>query len=104
MSALVLGTEWVSDGWVKEIMIRRNEDTDHHNASLIIGHELLIGKIIFSQNLCFYIYNPYESEDDVLYQRYSLRYQLSDHLFTGFTLKAHRHVAHIFDVRFGVYF
>ena len=104
MNAIVGGAEWVSDGYVKELMIRREENIDHHNASVIIGHELLIGKIIFSQNLCFYVYNPYESEDDVLYQRYSLRYQLTDHLFTGFTLKAHRHVAHIFDVRFGVCF
>lgn len=104
MSGLVIGSEITSDGYVKELMIRREKNIDHHNASFIIGHELLIGKIIFSQNLCFYVYNPYESEDDVLYQRYSLRYQLTDHLFTGFTLKAHRHIAHIFDVRFGISF
>ncbi len=104
MSAIIGGAEWVSDGYVKEKMMREDKDIDHYNASLIIGHELLIGKTIFSQNLCFYIYNPYESEDDLMYQRYSLRYQVTERFFTGFSLKAHRHVAHIFDVRFGVSF
>lgn len=104
MSGLVIGSEITSDGYVKEKMKRLEEDIDHRNISFVIGHELLIGKIKFSQNLCFYLYNPYKSEDDLMYQRYTLQYQITDYLYTGFSLKAHRHVAHIFDVRLGLSF
>lgn len=105
MSAIIGGAEWVSDGYVKELMDRRNENTDHKNAALFLGHELLIGKIIFSQLLCIYVYQPYVGdEDDAVYQRYGLRYQVSKHFHAGITLKAHRHVAHIFDVRIGYNF
>lgn len=104
MNGLIIGGEITSDGYVKERMKRLENDIDHRNVSFIIGHELLIGKIKFSQNLCFYLYNPYKSEDDLMYQRYTLQYQITDHLFTGFSLKAHRHVAHIFDIRVGVSF
>ncbi|MFC2086943.1 acyloxyacyl hydrolase [Bacteroidota bacterium] len=103
-SSVLTGIEWASDGYVKEIMRRLNRDTDHNDIALLVGHELLMGKISFSQILCVYVYNPYKGEDDAVYQRYFLRYQVSDHVHTGVTLKAHRHIAHIFDIRFGVNF
>jgi hypothetical protein len=85
-------------------MRRKGKSTDHHNGAILLGHELIIGKIIFAQMLGIYLYKPYIGNDDPIYQRYRLRYQYTDHLFAGMTLKAHRHVAHIFDVRFGMNF
>lgn len=105
MNAIAGGVEWESDGYVKELMIRREEDTDHNNLAVFLGHELLIGKITFSQLLGIYFYQPYVGEeDDPVYQRYYFRYQVTKHFHTGITLKAHRHVAHIFDIRLGVNF
>ena len=84
--------------------MRRDKTTDHRNGAILIGHELIIGKIIFAQLLGIYVYKPYKGDDDPVYQRYRLRYQFTNHMFAGITLKAHRHVAHIFDVRFGANF
>jgi len=101
LNGIITGFELASDGYEKELLKRKKQDTDFREAAFLLGHELIIGKIIFSQLLCLYLYNPYNLYSDKLYQRYGLRYQISKHFHTGITLKAHRHVAHIFDFRIG---
>jgi len=86
----------------KEIM-ENGEFVDHKYVAALIGHELLIGRFIFSTRLGAYVYSPFERMD-LLYQRYGLTFHVTDWLFVGTNLKAHRHVADFLDFRIGVSF
>ncbi|MBD0257799.1 MAG: acyloxyacyl hydrolase [Cytophagales bacterium] len=97
------GAAWESDWTLKEKAERLNQRTGFHRASLVVGHDLLIGRFEFSQVLGVYVYSPYRPMDPV-YQRYSLKFRLNRRLFTAVTLKAHRQVADYLDGRIGVRF
>jgi hypothetical protein len=66
--------------------------------SALAGHEFLLGKFLFSQQLGFYVFNqtPYY---DRLYHRWTFTYKPGQRLAVGFSLKAHRHVADYLDLR-----
>jgi hypothetical protein len=100
-NALQVGVEIVADGFAKETLQRKNSNLDHHQVIGLIGHELWLGRFVFSQQFGVYIYSPYRNSPDFLYQRYGLFYQLTPHLLVGASLKAHRQVADIFDIRVG---
>ncbi len=97
------GAAWESDWTLKEKAERLNQRTGFHRASLLLGHDLLIGRFEFSQTLGAYVYVPYRARDPV-YQRYALKFRLNRRLFTAVTLKAHRQVADYLDGRIGVRF
>lgn len=100
MSALAVGTEWIHDGWAREVLDRAGDSTSALKGSLMLGHELLVGKVRFTVHLGAYVYNP-SRVTDAVYQRYGLFYRVGRHVQFGTTLKAHRHVADVFDVRVG---
>lgn len=109
VSAFSAGAEWISDRSLRQKIINRNivdgsgEYIDHNRIALLLGHELWLGRFIFSQQLGIYVYAPYEPRDAV-YQRYGLSFFVSDHFLIGVNIKAHRHVANFLDVRLGVSF
>ena len=80
-----------------------NSGTDHKTAGLMLGHDLLMGKFIFSVDIGIYLYKKHETKDNY-YQRYGIKYLLNDHFFIGANLKAHRHVADFLDFRIGYKF
>jgi len=41
---------------------------------------------------------------DAVYQRYGILFKISDRVFTGINIKAHRHVADFLDLRTGITF
>ena len=99
MSAFTAGVDWVWDGSVKELIKQQELDNKNPNRfALTFGHELLIGKVNFYQQLGVYIYSPYEAIDPV-YQRYGIEYFIRPKLSFGLNLKAHRHVADFIDFR-----
>jgi hypothetical protein len=100
ITALAAGTEWVHDGWTRERLDRAGDQTSALKGGFLFGHELLTGKVRFTVHLGTYVYNPSRTTDAV-YQRYGLFYQVGKHIQFGSTLKAHRHVADVFDVRLG---
>lgn len=100
LSALAAGTEWIHDGWAREILDRAGDRTSALKGGILAGHELLSGRVRFTLHLGVYVYNPSRTTDAV-YQRYGLFYQIGRHLQFGSTLKAHRHVADVFDLRLG---
>ncbi len=102
-SVLHGGAAWESDWTLKERAERNNETTGFHRASLLVGHDLLIGRFEFSQAVGAYVYSPFRARDPV-YQRYALKFRLNRRLFTAVTLKAHRQVADYLDGRIGVRF
>jgi hypothetical protein len=67
-------------------------------SGLLAGHNFLLGKVFFSQQIGLYLYNrtPYY---DRIYHRWTLRYLMNDKLLIGLGFKAHRHVADFFDLR-----
>lgn len=100
MSALAAGTEWVHDGWARELRDRNGDRTSALKGGILLGHELLTGRVRFTVHLGAYVYNP-TGDADPVYQRYGLFYRIGRHVLFGSTLKAHRHVADVFDVRIG---
>lgn len=100
MSGLAAGTEWIHDGWAREVLDRAGDNTSALKGGILFGHELLTGRVRFTVHLGAYVYNPSRNTDAV-YQRYGLFYRIGQHLQFGSTLKSHRHVADVFDVRVG---
>jgi hypothetical protein len=102
-SALTAGTELIFDYSRREQIKLDNANANFFQAAALVGHEFWLGRVTFSQELGIYYYNDYRINDDV-YQRYGLNYFFNKHLFAGFNLKAHRHVADFFDLRIGFSF
>jgi hypothetical protein len=98
-NALTLGAEWNIDNSLRE-RLKRDGKTDISNqrAAITGGHEFLMGKIIFSQQLGVYLFNP-SGYFDPVFQRYGLLYRLSDNLGVGMNVLAHRQVANFLDFR-----
>ncbi len=65
---------------------------------LHIGHEFLLNKIIFSQQVGAYI-THYPSFYKSIYHRWGLRYQVSPRLYAGFNMKVHKYTADFIDLR-----
>lgn len=100
MSSLTAGIEWVHDGYERVLLDRRADQSSAWKGGLLVGHELLVGKVRLTTHLGPYLYNPSRNTDAV-YQRYGLFYRWGQHLVVGSTLKAHRQVADVFDLRCG---
>ena len=102
-SALTAGTELIFDYSRKEQIKLDGANANFFQGGILVGHVFWWGKVSFSQQLGVYYYNQYRITDDV-YQRYGLTYNFNKHLYAGFNLKAHRHVADFFDLRVGYTF
>ena len=82
MSGLSLGTEWVYDGYAREILNRQGMNKSAWKGSLLLGHELLISRVRFNIHFGAYLYNP-SGDIDPVYQRYSLYYRFGRHFLLG---------------------
>lgn len=100
LSGLSAGIELVYDGYDRELLDRLGDPTSTWKGGILLGHELLVGRVRFTIHLGPYFYNPSRTTD-ALYQRYGLYYRFGEHILVGSTLKAHRHVADVFDLRVG---
>ncbi|MBV6439110.1 MAG: hypothetical protein DYG98_11255 [Haliscomenobacteraceae bacterium CHB4] len=100
LSGLAVGTEWIFDGYAQEILRRQNAEKSPWKGAVLAGHDLLINRVRFSIHLGAYVFNP-SGDVDPVYQRYGIFYRFGKHLMVGSTLKAHRHVADVFDMRVG---
>lgn len=104
INALNISAELIDHGANKEIL-RRNyqSNTDHHRAGILLGHEFILGRFIFSQKFGVYCYDP-SKLDDPVYQRYGLSFKISRRIFTEICLLSHRHIADFLDIRTGIHF
>lgn len=102
--ALNLGLELVRDGSYKERAERDNDDFDFHSLGLVVGNNLVFGKFTFNQQMGYYLYRPYPTENSDFFQRYELLYLIGKRYQIGTSLKAHGHVADNLDLRFGILF
>lgn len=98
INVLTLGTEIYHD---EELRLRLNRDSINASAikaGILLGHEFLLGKFLFSQRLGYSILDqtPYY---DKLYHRWGLQYRINQNIGVGFNLQAHRQVADYVDLR-----
>ena len=66
--------------------------------AVLVGHEFLLGKFIFSQRVGIYLYDesPYY---DAWFHCWGIQYRANKYLGVGLNLKAHKHVAEYIDLR-----
>ncbi len=103
LSGISIGLEFINDLSLKQLLYDKGINKDHKRGAVLVGHEMLIGRFNFSQRVGLYLYSPYKAMDPV-YQRYGLAFNLSELLYTGVSIKAHRHVADFLDFRIGCSF
>ena len=79
---LTLGAEMYGDRSLSMQLKRDSIDASALRAGLLIGHEFLLGKFVFSQRLGIYIFNqtPYY---DLIYHRWGIHYFMNKHLGVG---------------------
>ncbi len=106
--ALNAGMEWISDFSEKE-RIRREylsdpgSAPDHNRAAVLLGFDLLFGRITFVYQWGIYYYAPYRARSWG-YQRYGLNLKFKERFYAGINIKAHAHVADLMDARLGIVF
>lgn len=98
VNAMTLGLEYLYDNFLQYRLDQSGQTTPSDKFSAAIGHEFLLGKLIFSQQIGFYLYKPYKEGAD-MYQRYGLSYSFNSWLAFGVNMKTHGHVADLVDFR-----
>ncbi|WP_400192352.1 acyloxyacyl hydrolase [Hymenobacter sp. B81] len=104
-SNLLVGLE----GFYDRSLLAEQRDTtaagreliDVKKAGVIVGHELLLGRLAFETHLGIYLYNPYKS-NNFYYERIGLKYHFTERLFGTLGLKVHRGSADAIEWRLGV--
>jgi hypothetical protein len=99
INGLTVGLEGYYDGYNAQ---RMETDTVGMKSAVRIGlmggHEFLLGRFIFSQQLGVYLYKP-APYDKAWFHRWGIMTKINRHLWAGFNLKAHLQVADFVDVR-----
>lgn len=67
--------------------------------SAVCGHEFILGKLLFSQQLGIYLQQTHAIYQVPFYHRWGLTFPFTKHLSFGLNLKAHLQVANFFDAR-----
>jgi hypothetical protein len=98
LHSLTASVEWHLDYSLAEKQRRENKSRDMFFWGTALGHEFLLSRFIFSQQLGYYIQRPVGYYGN-FYHRWGLNYKLRNNMQIGVNLKAHRHVAHFADVR-----
>jgi len=94
-----VGMEAYEDLSLKERLHRDNlEGKSSIRVGISLGHEFLLGKFVFSQQLGYYIFNQ-TTYFYWFYHRWGLMYSITDKIAFGINLKAHLHQANFIDFR-----
>ncbi len=99
INALTAGFEAYYDGFTAQRMKTDTlPDANAGRFGLMGGHEFLLGRFIFSQQLGIYLYKPAPYDQD-WFHRWGLMYKVQRHFWAGINLKAHLQVADFIDAR-----
>ncbi|QCR24116.1 acyloxyacyl hydrolase [Pontibacter sp. SGAir0037] len=105
-SNLITGIEGFHD---QSLYTVRNQDPtldpesslpDVRRVGGMIGHELVMGKLILETHLGLYLYRPYKVET-FYYERLGVKYLITNNIFTAIDLKAHGGSANVVEFRLG---
>lgn len=97
---LGIAIELSEDRYTKADFHQKKLNLAHQNAGFGIQHGFVLGKFSLTQAYMVYLFNE-KPNHAVAYQRYGIFYHFIPTVYVGGTLKAHRHVADIFDIRLG---
>jgi len=98
LSSVVGGVELLWDDALGAKLRSDSSSLHPWRLSVTAGHEFILGRFLFSQQLGLYAYQA-GRYFDLLYHRWGLAYRMSPRWMAGISLKAHRHVADFTDVR-----
>ncbi len=98
LSMLTLGAEAYHDAELQAKLRREGFQASPVKAGLLLGHEFLLGRFLFSQRLGGYVFDqtPYYNR---IFHRWGLQYRLNRQFSASFNLLAHRQVAEFVDFR-----
>ncbi|CAN5558169.1 hypothetical protein BH10BAC2_BH10BAC2_32850 [soil metagenome] len=106
LNALTGAAEVYYDDAIGSIKRNLGDNSSNIYAGIMIGNEFIFRKILFSQQLGFYLYSNNASYTDIykqpfglVYHRWGLRYRLHEHWYLGFDFLVHGHVADFIDGR-----
>ncbi|MBI3218847.1 MAG: acyloxyacyl hydrolase [Bacteroidetes bacterium] len=95
--AWTLALEFYQDQLVQEQLKSYSIASDGFRAGAMVGHEFLLGKFVFSQQLGVYLAGRNGAE--LLYHRWGCKYFLNDRWGVGVNLRAYKAVAEFTDLR-----
>jgi len=106
LDAVTVSLEAYHDEGLASIKKIIGDKTPSNLVGLMVGHEFIFRRILFSTQLGYYIYKDtktfsqlYAQEFPALYHRWGLRYKLNTHWYAGFNMLVHKQVADFIDVR-----
>ena len=76
---------------------------DYKCVGIMIGHELLLGKLAFVTQLGVYVYKPYLPEERI-YFKVGLKYYFTKNVYGSFMLKSHDAIAEVMEYGIGFRF
>jgi hypothetical protein len=107
IDAIMAGAEiYYDDGLhtIKKVFIQ--DESSSTMAGILLGHQFLINRFTFSQELGIYIYKRTDRYNELyadlfhtVYHRWGLSYQVRKHWFVGLNLLAHNQIADFIDGR-----
>lgn len=95
------GIELYYNGAKAEQARRKSDESLPLRLSLTLGHALVFGKLSFTQQMGYNVYQLQAPTDKSFFQRYAICYQLGKWLNAGVSIKAYGATADFMDVRFG---
>jgi Lipid A 3-O-deacylase (PagL) len=97
LHAWTISTEFYHDQFMQERLAGDGVETDGYRGGFLAGHEFLLGKFIFSQQMGIYWLG--QNNNDLIYHRWGLNYFFLPKWALGVNLRAHKQVADFTDVR-----
>lgn len=97
LHAWTAAIEVYQDQFLVERLASESIQSNGIRSGLLVGHEFLMGKFVFSQQLGIYLLGQYNN--DFVYHRWGLQYSFLPRWSVGVNLKAHKQVADFTDVR-----
>ena len=106
IDAVTAAAEVYYDEGIKSIKYNLHDSSSNTFGGFLIGHQFLFRKIIFSQQLGFYLVKHtdvytdlYRQPFSTIYHRWGLSYKLKPHWYIGFNMLVHDDVADFIDGR-----
>jgi hypothetical protein len=98
ISGLNAGAEIYRDESLDRKLKRFSVDASPVKAGILLGHEFILGRFLFSQRVGVNVFDqtPYY---DRIYHRWGILWRINSHLGTGIYLQAHRFDADFLDLR-----
>ena len=105
-NAITLAGEIYYDDALRSIKDLIHDDSPSTLGGILIGHQFLINKFSFGQQMGVYVYKHLKTYNELwgdrwhtLYQRYTIDYNIKNHWYLGVSLLTHAQVADFFDGR-----